>query len=95
MSRPKKNKYLLEPQAVLDLHGSTLAEAEVSVPDFLDEARAKNYRKVRIITGRGLGSQGGRAVLRPWLEDYLSFANFSWLPAKINEGGEGAFDIKL
>ncbi|MEI6378232.1 MAG: Smr/MutS family protein [Candidatus Falkowbacteria bacterium] len=94
MSKLKKNKYLQEPQAVLDLHGLTLDEADNAVNDFVDEAMRKNYRLVRIITGKGLGSTGG-PVLRPWLEDYLVFGGFDWRQAKISEGGEGAFDIKL
>ena len=94
MTKLKKNKYLQEPQAVLDLHGLTLDEAETAVDDFLHSALIKNYRLVRIITGKGLGSQGG-PVLRPWLEDFLVFGGYDWRQAKVSEGGEGAFDIKF
>ena len=75
-----------QPQAVLDLHGYFLAEAEETVDDFLEEARDKNYRFVRIITGKG-------EVLNPWLAEYLFARGINYQPARPNQGGEGAFDI--
>lgn len=88
MPKPKNNKYLQTPQAILDLHGFFLTEAEEEVKYFLDEAINKNYRFIRIISGKG-------QIIKPWLEDYLFFRKLNWRPAKLSDGGEGAFDIRL
>lgn len=88
MVKLKSKKYLQVPQAVLDLHGYLLSEAEWEVEEFLDEARKKNYRFVRIITGKG-------EVLRPWLIDYLEMRILKYRQSMQNEGGDGAFDIIL
>lgn len=51
--------------ATLDLHGSTAAEATSLLRSFLTaESRRRPGKVVRIITGRGRGSERG-AVLRP------------------------------
>ena len=51
--------------ATLDLHGSTVAEATTLLRSFLTaEGRRRPGKVVRIITGRGRGSERG-AVLRP------------------------------
>jgi DNA-nicking Smr family endonuclease len=91
----KHNKYPQRIDASLDLHGYTLDEAEFLVRDFLQAAKNKNYHQVRIITGKGINSINGQARLRPWLESYLRALGYSFMTAKINQGGEGAFDIKL
>ncbi|NCN25518.1 hypothetical protein COT94_02460 [Candidatus Falkowbacteria bacterium CG10_big_fil_rev_8_21_14_0_10_37_14] len=95
MVRLKNNKYAQTPQASLDLHGFILDEAQEEVVDFLTEAKNKNYRLIRIITGKGIGSVNGHPVLKPWLEGYLSNHGYRWRLAKINEGGAGALDISL
>lgn len=95
MARLKNNKYAQTPQASLDLHGFILDEAQEEVVNFLTEAKNKNYRLIRIITGKGVGSINGRAVLKPWLEGFLSDRGYRWRPAKVSEGGDGAFDVSL
>ncbi len=95
---PKKIKHNKYPQTVdasLDLHGFVIAEAEEEVREFLDNAKIKNYKTVRIITGKGINSPDGHARLKPWLEDYLSHRHYSFQSAKISEGGEGATDVRI
>lgn len=58
------------PQAELDLHGLKAKEAISAADFFLQEARQRKLTTVRIITGKGLHSQGG-AVLRDVIEDKL------------------------
>src|SRR5690242_14600870 len=48
------------PEAILDLHGMTLAAAERAVSRFLEEAVALKLRVVLIVTGKGLRQEGGR-----------------------------------
>ncbi len=49
----------------LDLHNFTLDEALRQLRSFLDESIASGFRKVRIVTGKGLHSPDGVSVLRP------------------------------
>ncbi|HRH22144.1 MAG TPA: Smr/MutS family protein [bacterium] len=95
IKKVKHNKYAQSVSASLDLHGYTIDEAEELVIDFLNKAKASNYQQVRIITGKGINSPDGRARLKPWLEAYLSARRYRFMAAKVNEGGEGALDIKI
>ncbi len=67
---PEKKEYTINqlrammPQSSLDLHGMTESEAIEAVRIFLAECRAHNIRKISIITGKGLHSEGGIPVLR-------------------------------
>jgi DNA-nicking Smr family endonuclease len=80
-----------EPQAQLDLHGMTAAEAEEAVDGFLREARARGLDKVLIIHGKGNHSPGQpvlAARVRLWLERSPSAGAFG--PAERRHGGGGA-----
>jgi DNA-nicking Smr family endonuclease len=46
------------PQLELDLHGATASEAEKRTEAFIENARRKKIRTVRIIVGKGLHSEG-------------------------------------
>jgi DNA-nicking Smr family endonuclease len=56
----------------LDLHGMGVKAALVETERFLADAQAHGLGSVKIITGKGRGSPGGRGVLREavpgWLE---------------------------
>jgi DNA-nicking Smr family endonuclease len=56
----------------LDLHGLGVKEALRETERFLREAQAHGVGSVRIVYGKGLGSPGGRGVLREviphWIE---------------------------
>ena len=67
--REKLNSYP-PPQEELDLHGHTGSEAERKTMNFLRQAVALNFRTVRIITGKGLHSNGP-AVLPDLVETLL------------------------
>ena len=96
MKRNKiKNKYYLNPEAVLDLHGFTKREAEEAFYLFLKESREKGFKKIKIITGQGWHNKDFQSILKPFIEDILNKENFSYANAKINDGGEGAIVVKL
>ncbi len=63
----------LRPEAAIDLHGMTAEAAMDALRLFLDDSRRKGMRKVLIIHGKGMHSEGDpvlkRAVLR-FLERY-------------------------
>lgn len=58
----------LRPQASIDLHGMTQAEAEAALAAFLEASALRGYEKVLVITGKGIHSQGepilGKAARR-------------------------------
>jgi DNA-nicking Smr family endonuclease len=59
------------PQAELDLHGNTVPEAEKRTEAFIENARRKKIRTVRIIVGKGLHSEE-KAVLPDVVEKKIT-----------------------
>jgi DNA-nicking Smr family endonuclease len=57
---------------VVDLHGTTRLDLERALHHGLSNARDAGRRFVRIITGRGLHSEGGYPVLRSAVELWLA-----------------------
>lgn len=90
-----KNKYLTAVEAVLDLHEFTREQAASAVDNFLKDAKEKKYKRVRIITGKGLHSTDGRGVLREYIKSFLERADLKYSEAKISEGGSGAIDVEI
>ncbi|MEN8257722.1 MAG: Smr/MutS family protein [Thermodesulfobacteriota bacterium] len=73
------------PQETLDLHGCTAQEAEDKTRHFIEDARHRGIRTLRVITGKGLHSPGGLAVLPDIIEQKLTLLKkeggivaFSW-----------------
>ena len=93
----------------LDLHGSSLVEANERVKNFIIESFNDGYKKLLIVTGKGLRS---KSYDNPYLSEKLSVLKYS-VPeyiksnenlinkirkiskADIKDGGEGAFYIFL
>jgi DNA-nicking Smr family endonuclease len=95
------NKYahLAEPQATLDFHGrGILTEQQICTlaKDFVDQSVSKGFRKILIITGKGLHSEQG-PVIEPLLRKFLPTlpAVRSVLTARRDRGGEGALEVEL
>jgi DNA-nicking Smr family endonuclease len=84
-------------QSEIDLHGHRVDEAREALVAFLKQAIKRNQRCVRVVHGKGLGSQGKTPVLkgkvRAWLvqrEDVIAFCQ-----ARPAEGGSGALVVLL
>jgi DNA-nicking Smr family endonuclease len=84
-------------EAQLDLHGLTREEARLALVAFMDASGESGRRCLRVIHGKGFGSQNREPVLKTriggWLsqrEDVLAFCQAS--PA---EGGSGAVLVLL
>ena len=93
----------------LDLHGFSLEEANTEVKKFIMYSSQNNYKKLLIITGKGLRS---KVKENPYVSEKMSTLKYS-VPeyikndddlyskisritdADINEGGEGAICIFL
>lgn len=83
--------------AELDLHGLRVEQARHAVLSFLDECIEHGIRCVRIVHGKGYGSQGLEPVLkdkvRTWLVQKSQVMAFSQAPER--EGGAGALLVLL
>lgn len=95
MRKLRRGQY--SPRAELDLHGLRSEDARVLVAEFLYEAQQRNYRCVRIIHGKGLGSGPKGPVIKQklggWLrqrKDVLAFCS-----ARPVDGGSGALYVLL
>tara|TARA_B110000438_G_C15631514_1_gene571213 strand:+ start:39 stop:455 length:417 start_codon:yes stop_codon:yes gene_type:complete len=103
--KKKENKNLLK----LDLHGLSLAEANNTVTKFINDSFKKNYKKLLIITGKGLRSKvyndpyrsKKMSILKNSVPDYiesnedLSKKIKKISQASLQDGGDGAFYIFL
>lgn len=98
----QSNKYALlaQPQRALDFHKAgilTRHEIKALTERFLERSSEEGLTKILIITGKGLHSQNGEAVIKPIVEKILRHngyvKNFSWAPRQ--RGGDGAFEINL
>lgn len=76
---------------VFDLHSVPPRDAESIVEAYLEEARAKRFRYVRIIHGRGIGVQ--RDMVRKVLARTSFIETFGDAPAEA--GGWGATVVTL
>ena len=93
----------------LDLHGSSLAESNKMVKKFIIESFNYGYKKLLVVTGKGLRSQ---SYNNPYISEKLNILRYSVpefikndkdlknkissiLKADIKDGGEGAMYIFL
>ena len=86
----------MRPQAVLDLHGKTVSEADVLIVDFLHSCSLSGLEKVLIIHGKGLHSASEPVMadaVRRALEANSMAGSFG--PADRNQGGRGATWVRI
>jgi DNA-nicking Smr family endonuclease len=84
-------------QGEIDLHGHTIDEAHDALADFLDDARARGYRCVRVIHGKGLTSPNREPVLKGKVRTWLTRWNevLAYCEALPHGGGGGAVLVLL
>lgn len=100
---PRRMKLLkqgrIKPQASCDLHGCRGEDVAVKLKHFFDNARYQGLRTLLVITGKGLHSSSGEAVLRSETERYLRTEALNlvaeWGQAPRAYGGSGALIIFL
>lgn len=96
----------LAPEARIDLHGMTLAEAHPELIRFILNAHSQGLRLVLVITGKGRsGVEGGLfpqrpGVLRRQVPDWLRAPPLAPVVLQVAEahlrhGGEGALYVYL
>jgi DNA-nicking Smr family endonuclease len=81
----------------IDLHQMNAAAAQATIADFLAEAKARGFRCVRIVHGKGLRSKAAGPVLKVLTDrllrrrdDVVAFAS-----ARPMQGGTGAVVVLL
>lgn len=93
----RKKKWPLEK--TLDLHGMTQAAAHQALLRFVALADRQEKRTLLVITGKGSRLAGGgvlRRMLPMWLEEPpLRAKVLACTPARSEDGGDGAFYIRL
>ncbi len=89
----------LQPQATLDLHGCRRDEVATKLQYFFTNARYQGWQILLVITGKGLHSATGEAVLRREAERFLHEKGAAevveWGQAPQRYGGEGALAVFL
>ena len=100
---PRRMKQLklgkIVPEASLDLHGCKRIDVAEKISHFLSNSLHHGYLTVIIITGKGLHSEGGVAVLRDEAEQFLAAQCAGrvaeWGRAPKQYGGNGALAVFL
>jgi DNA-nicking Smr family endonuclease len=87
----------MDAQDELDLHEMLLDDAILAARSFLDRSFARGLRKVRVITGKGIHSRNGEAVIRPAVTEVCRNHPKvrEVLVPKAAEGGSGALTVIL
>ncbi len=93
--RMKRGQFALEGE--LDLHGLTVEQARAAFAAFLHEAARQGLRCVRIIHGKGLGSEARLPVLKGFVNRWLRQTNavLAFCSARPEQGGTGAVTVLL
>ncbi|MEI8360621.1 MAG: Smr/MutS family protein [bacterium] len=91
----KNNKHCLKIEAEIDLHGLTEKAAERELYLFLRDVVRERLKYIKIITGKGLHSPDGRAIIQEMTIDILKRLEISHRMGKILEGGDGVIIAKL
>ena len=92
----KKRLLNKKPDAVVDIHGLTSEEAWLSLEQFFENAKTNDYKKLRIIHGKGNHTQGD-AVLKATVRKFIEQCNFAGESGyeKSENGGSGATWVLL
>jgi len=84
-------------QGEIDLHRLTVTEARDALAEFLDDARMRGWRCVRVIHGKGLSSPNREPVLKGNVRRWLSHWDdvLAYCEAQRHAGGSGAVVVLL
>lgn len=84
-------------QGQVDLHGLRTEEARLALSEFLKLAQTREWRCVRVVHGKGLGSPGRVPVIKDKVKRWLvqSEKVLAFVQARGDEGGAGAVIVLL
>jgi DNA-nicking Smr family endonuclease len=98
LSRLRRGEFAVQDH--IDLHGMIQPDAKLALLDFVLKCVGKGMRTVLVVHGRGLGSPGGRPVLKHAAAQWLSHGEIgahvhAFATAKAQDGGAGAMYVLL
>jgi DNA-nicking Smr family endonuclease len=100
--KKKTNKYdnLSKPQAEFDFHergALTMGQVREMTDEFVEQCRNRGLTKILFITGKGLHSQKGMPVIKPFIKKYLSEKPFveRVYEGRFDRGGSGTLEVIL
>jgi DNA-nicking Smr family endonuclease len=98
LSQLRRGEFAMQDH--IDLHRLTQPIARQVLTDFVLESVRKGYRSVLVVHGRGLGSPGGRPVLKHAATSWLSHGTIgghvlAFVTARAHDGGAGAMYVLL
>lgn len=95
MRKLRRGQYTIE--AELDLHRKTVDQSRQLMSSFIDSAQKNGQRCVRIIHGKGYGSEGKLPILKNMVNSWLKQKNevLAFCSALPNDGGTGAVYVLL
>jgi DNA-nicking Smr family endonuclease len=98
LTRLRRGEFAVQDH--IDLHGMIQPDAKLALQQFVIKAVGKGMRTVLVVHGRGLGSPGGRPVLKHAAAQWLSHGEIgahvhAFATAKPQDGGAGAMYVLL
>jgi DNA-nicking Smr family endonuclease len=98
ISRLRRGEFAMQDH--IDLHGMIQPDAKLALQQFVIKSVGKGMRSVLVVHGRGLGSPGGRPVLKHAAAQWLSHGEIgahvhAFATARPQDGGAGAMYVLL
>ncbi len=98
VARMRRGEFAMQNH--IDLHGMTQVDAHQALTDFILDSVRKGHRSVLVVHGRGLGSPGGRPVLKHAAAEWLSHGAIgahvlAFTTSRMQDGGAGAMYVLL
>ncbi|WWC63749.1 uncharacterized protein I303_106354 [Kwoniella dejecticola CBS 10117] len=80
------------PQNTIDLHGLYVKEAIEKVEESITSSQRSGAEELRVIVGKGIHSQGGKAKIKPAVEELMAKYNLS---AHVDPDNSGVLIVDL
>src|SRR5579871_2556509 len=98
LTRLRRGEFAVQDH--IDLHGMIQPDAKLALQQFVIKSVGKGMRTVLVVHGRGLGSPGGRPVLKHAAAQWLSHGEIgahvhAFATARAQDGGAGAMYVLL
>ncbi|HUY38061.1 MAG TPA: Smr/MutS family protein [Candidatus Binataceae bacterium] len=98
VTRLRRGEFAMQEH--VDLHGMIQPDAHAALTAFIVDSVRKGHRSVLVVHGRGLGSPGGRPVLKHATVEWLSHGTIgghvlAFTTARPADGGAGAMYVLL
>jgi len=98
VSRLRRGEFAVQDH--IDLHGMIQPDAKLALREFVLKSVGKGMRTVLVVHGRGLGSPGGRPILKHATAQWLSHGEIgahvhAFATSRPQDGGAGAMYVLL